>query len=122
MKNILTLITAVIVSFNIFSQEKHDIKASIGGIHEGKMSAQDIVKAGKIDVNDKEFQVIKFDMSFVMGDGSMIHKSKSNKMTEEMIKEINSLPHGTKLYFESIEANDKSGKVIKVPSVVLMLE
>ena len=119
-KTILTLLTVFFVSFS-FSQQQ--LQTSVAGMTVGmKISAQKIIKGGKIEVSDTTLHIKKFYMSFKK-EGKLIQLlSPSNEITNEMKEAIHILKAGQELYFESIEGTDKSGKMIKIPAVYLIIE
>lgn len=125
MKTILTLITTLLVNFVAYSQDNahpNSVTTSIGGHHDGKMPAQDIVKAGKIDVSDTTSHISKFNMSFLKEGNLVTLTGHSNELTKEMKDAISTLKPGEKLFFEGVEASDKAGHTHKITGVALVLE
>jgi len=112
--------------------------ATIKGEYDGWIHVEDLKKAAKLSLKanpditsgqgvnfpyDSLFTITKFTFSSKSNSGYLINiKTKGNRINMNMIKKLDYLLTGDKIYFEEILAKDTRGKLYQISNIVLKLD
>ena len=127
-KTILFLIILCIIvaaNNNAVAQKsgKYTINASVAGISNGEISKSLLLSNATIQCSDPKAEILYFSLSAFMKNGDLIvYNGEGNRLTESMKIVIDELEKGSKLIIDNIAARTAGGKVIQLPSIVLILQ
>ena len=130
----LLILFSVMLSFNttLNAQQKTDTTkktkqayqpiALVAGMDSGVISKEILLKADSVTCTDKSLKIVHFTMT-IMKNGSLIEMNNSNNVfTSEMIKNINELTSGSKVFFENIQVKFFDGSTRVLNSIILKLK
>ncbi len=129
---VFSFVGVMLVSFSPSKQitSKYEgLQTKVAGIQSGKLSAQKLLEAGKLEATDKAYEITLFVMAAALpkatGGAEIIYPelaSASGKFTEEMKTAIKTFKPGTKVWFEHVEAYRKGDKLSeKIPGVTITI-
>jgi len=122
MKSPSVLLALSLFSTFILSAQTSDPKVSIGGISEGSISKEELLKQEKLVPGSNDIIIVSFTMSYTLGEDDFVELTgNSDKLTREMKDHISKLKPGTELSFENIKAK-RGDKILILESIVLKVK
>lgn len=120
MKTLKILTLFVCVSIGVFAQnaEKKTIDVTIGI----EISLTELQKMDKIIVHPADVTITKFKISFMKEGYEKTLASDSEKLTEQMKKDLNSLSIGAKVFIEEILVKSSDGNIRYASPIVLKIK
>jgi hypothetical protein len=114
MKKFILFVTVILFSFAALAQQKIAAefpKANIAGKSGGDITVDEIIKAGTLQMANKDFTISEFSFTFMLAAGTNTINSPTDKMTPEMIAAVQRLAKGQKFVVEKIKAIRSDGSV-----------
>ena len=127
MKKLFLSFTLIAISFIANCQNVDKVQAMITG-HKmnDTIKVSDFLKLSEISLNNKEYRIVSFRLSFVENGLYMSRDSKSNKISDEQknaVSNIKDKDHDIiKLFFENIVVQKSQGKEINVTPLIYNLK
>lgn len=120
---ILSLILVLTLEVCAQRNAKIELKASIQGISSGDISKELLLTNGYIQCSDQKYNIVYFNFSLLRENGDLIvYNGRGNHFSEAMKAEIKLLNPGSKLVIEEIGAKSSDEKIIKLPSIALVMK
>lgn len=105
-----------------------DPVAKVAGKKSGKISREDIIKAGKVEADmenfdfDLRFTVVSFTISFTKDGNVLQETSKSNSLTKAQMELLAKAEPGQKVYIEDIKCAGPDGGIRSLSPLALEIE